>query len=265
MAMKGPVNWLWVVAGLGTVMVGCAARTGQVANPIAITTGEYDRVFDASVETLRQMKFTVDRQDRRFGVISTRPRIASSVLEPWETDHARPGQMVQATLNHERRIVRVFIKPAGAESAGAAENDSEQATATAEDGAADQGDAMRDVAAYRLRVKVVVERRQIPQVQPSAASVTTLEFVRGRSAAHGTLTETGYRQAFWRPIGRDELMEKRLVLDILRRATSAPDKASNPPAAPTDSPDASADSPEPADAPPASSDSPHTPPAHPSP
>jgi len=53
------------------VTAGCNSRVASMNNPITITAEEYDRIFEATIDVLRLNQFTVDRRDRRFGVITT--------------------------------------------------------------------------------------------------------------------------------------------------------------------------------------------------
>ncbi len=220
--MKPRPLMLWVLACFA--VVGCTAKIKQVDNPIPVAPAEYDRLYDASIQILRDQKFLIDQQDRRFGLITTRPRIASSVLEPWERDHSQPGQLVRSTLNYQRRIVQVHIEP---RSVAEIEAGADSQVTLADTQPSDQ---------YWLRVVVRMQRRQTPQRQPSSAAITRLTFTRGRTAPR-LLTETGPRQSFWRDVGRDELMEKRLVAEILRRATRTTEPPPQPDTEPADTPE----------------------------
>ncbi len=93
---------------LGTVLVlvpaACAPKQVLVDDPFEVDATDYGRVFDATVRVLRAYGFHVDRHDYRFGVITTRPLSAPSVLEPWHRTHTSESLGSQSTLNHLRRV-----------------------------------------------------------------------------------------------------------------------------------------------------------------
>ena len=217
--MSGKVAFIGIsLLALGAV-TGCAGPA--VDNPIAVGSDEYHRVIDASVEVLRDMRFEVDRRSHRFGVVTTEPRIAPSMSEVWHPDNSTWGQMVESTLNYQRRKVRVTLEPA-------------EVLPSADEAAAD------DPRQYMMRVEVVVERKQTPERQLTTAAFASLDFHENRAAGHEILTERGLESEFWRPIGRDPHLEQRLVLAILERAGEMPERSqpveTDQPAEPATSP-----------------------------
>lgn len=195
-----------LIVGLGLLLSGgCASRTVNIDNPIPIARTEYDRVFEASIRVLRDYQFVVERQDRRFGVITARPRAAASALEPWYIDNSTAYQTLDNTLNYDRRIVQVYLEKAP-----------DEATADAEGSTAKQlaevGGVQTD---YQLRVDVQVERRQIPPTNLHTAAMTSVTNYGYQGSVRPIRTEAGYEASYWRPMGHDELFEKRLVAQIL--------------------------------------------------
>lgn len=187
---------LWV-AGLSG---GCGRSVAVTEDSPVIEHGGYDRAFDATVEVLRDMRFVVDRRDRRFGVITTRPLIASSIFEPWYDDNTTLRQTVRSTLNLERRSVRVELEPREARPDGL--DDSE--------GSAEDVDAP-PAETHDLRVTVSVDRRHHPPLELTSAAF-------GAVQSSPLRTEAGLLESRWQPIGRDEPLEQRLARAILRRA-----------------------------------------------
>lgn len=182
----------WVVLGLvGLFLPGCGRGVVQADNPAAVPPRDYDLVFDATVAALRDMHFTLDRQDRRFGVVTTQPMLAASVFEPWRADNTTGAQVAESTLNDQRRRVRVTLAPSAVE---------------------------EEPAEYHLQVEVTVERRQMPRRQINSAAAVHLKFDEGVNRSRELLTEAGLEKPHWRPMGRDPYLEQRLVADILRRA-----------------------------------------------
>src|SRR5688572_16983036 len=53
-------------------------------NPVEVDAAEYDRVFEASVDVLRDAGFRVNRRDYRFGDVVTYPDTSPTVFEPWK-------------------------------------------------------------------------------------------------------------------------------------------------------------------------------------
>jgi len=193
---------LILIAGL---LPACSQTVPQVDNPIPIAVAEYDRVFDASIQVLREKRWVVDRKDRRFGVVTTEPRTAASVFEPWYTDNTTAHQTARSTLNHEQRIVRVTIEPVEIAESASAEN--EPGVAAYEDGE------------YLLRVAVLRERRHLPPRPINTAAMGSVGIsYRKSSRQRALLTETGYVESHWEPVGDDPQLAKRLLADILRRS-----------------------------------------------
>jgi len=169
----------------------CAAGCGEplttAEEPASATlpADRYDAAFSAAVRVLREARFEVVREDRSHGRILTRPRIAASVLEPWQPDHTADSAMAWAnTINLQRRVVLVRLAPAA--------------------------DMSREH--YILPVEVRPERRQRPE--GDAATLGLDERQRRRQRLEEA--ERG-REAIWRPVGRDPLLEKRLLEAMVRR------------------------------------------------
>ena len=202
------VTFMTIVPLAAVFAGGCAQLPAVTANPIEITAGEYDRVFDASIQTLRQMRFTVDRKDRRFGVVTSEPMLASSAIEPWYRDNTHSAQVAQSTLHLQRRIVRVELTPAEP-----------------------VADARTE--AYRMSVQVQIERRYDPPKELNTPLIGAARFRDVRQNVITQTTEAGTETSHWVNIGRDEQLEQRLIAQILTRAThgeSAPQVSPETPA-----------------------------------
>lgn len=170
------------LVGLG----GCASQpTASMPAPVVVT--NYDHVFDAAVEVLRDHRFTVRRMDRRYGQITTYPRTAASAFELWHPDSESP-YTGENTFNHQRRTVQVSVQPTD------------------------------DFTDFELRVEVSLERRQHPERHlNSAAFASGLHFTRGEGV-RTIRTEAGYEQSHWRPVGDDAAYAERLAFEILAAA-----------------------------------------------
>ena len=230
--MSAPLRLCAAIALLSAALAstGCAGRMVSANNPFAITAEEYDRVFEAAIDTLRLNQFVVDRQDRRFGVITTRPLVAGSALEPWRTDNTTAYQLADATLNYQRRIVHVYLEPADPEALVAAQAarvgvrrgeervDPEVAAGDVEP-APEPVSPPADAGRYQLRTEVLLEQRQVPEQQLHTAAVRPATDYGRDADVLTTLTEEGLERSFWRPVGRDPYLEQRLIHEILTRAT----------------------------------------------
>lgn len=210
-----------LAGGLG----GCS-RAVQADNPIEIGPEEYHPVYDATIAVLRDRRFTIDRQDRRFGVVTTGPVIAASAFEPWHDDNTTTRQVVENTLNHQRRRVRVQMHPA----APAAEDDADEAPdENGEADATDEATADADaVEAYEVSVHVYVERRQHPPRELNSSIFSGMELRRRPRMHEPLVTEEGLIESHWRPVRRDRELEQRLIAEIIRRSIEIESSQSPP-------------------------------------
>ncbi|MCC7408936.1 MAG: hypothetical protein IT442_12760 [Phycisphaeraceae bacterium] len=191
----GAALLLW----LAVAMAGCHSASKSAVNPLAIDAREYSRLFEASVLELRDLGFVVDREDYRFGQITTRPLTSPTIFEFWKPVNSTMGQAAQSTANLQRRTVQVFLEPARPEGAQAP---------TAEGGELHAGP-------YQLRVEVMIERLQRPDAFVSGASDRPL----GSLTAHPQEWERrGIADRYWLAVGRDERLERRLIERIVRQS-----------------------------------------------
>ncbi len=200
---------LLVIAGLG--LTGCAAPT---RSRLELKPANYDAAFDATVAALRDEQFLLDRVDRRLGVITTRPRAASTALEPWKSDNSTPAQALESTLQYERRIVRIEFDPMGGiESPSGPEmlppfgqvSPAEPFFVPAE-----------HTGTLVLNVRCFVERSHRPGLQVPTVAVRHSEV-----AIDPSLKDRGIATQFWEPIARDAFMESRLRRRIAGNAGAA--------------------------------------------
>jgi len=115
-----------------------AAAASPESESISVAAGDYQAAFNTATAVLRERGYELDRQDFRFGVITTQPKPSPTLFEFWIPDNHTPQQAVASTMNHERRVARVTIRPI---------------EATSDAGAHPM---------YELRVGVTVQRRALP-------------------------------------------------------------------------------------------------------
>ena len=179
-------------------LVGCAAGHSATKNSIDIEAVEYSRVFRAAVQILRDQGFTIDREDFRYGVITTRPVGAPTIVEPWRPGNRTTAQAIDSTLNDQRRRVAVTMKP----------------DAPVPDGAG-QGGNRSDK--YTVRVDVQIERLQLPARHLTQSTAGRRVF-RTLWSNPGELKGRGIAKKYWEPIGRDVVLERHLLAAIIRKS-----------------------------------------------
>ena len=154
---------------------GCGRSIVRMDNPLPIDAREYARIFDAAVIELRDQGFIINRHDYRFGVITTRPLAAPTLLEPWQRQNTTAYQGLESTLNSQRRTVTVTLELADT----ATSTDLRPATQPAVPGPAEVANTSAIISpltasavagpAYQLRVEVLIERQQHPALQATGS------------------------------------------------------------------------------------------------
>lgn len=103
----------------GMVLAGCANYTQPVGPPQNLTVEQknFEALWLGSMDVLRANYFVIDRQDRRAGVITTKPLLGKHWFELWRHDAAGWYNMSESSLQTIYRTAEVRIRPA-AENAG---------------------------------------------------------------------------------------------------------------------------------------------------
>ncbi|MCC6680061.1 MAG: hypothetical protein IT445_04070 [Phycisphaeraceae bacterium] len=179
-------HWSWVILALS--FAGCRSVPAEApSNPAPVVAGEYDDVYRAAIDTLRDEGFRVERQDYRFGRISTAALDSPSIVEPWRGHNSTAQQTLASTLDQLQRQVNVLFDP-----------------------------VPEVEGAYTLRVEVIIERQEQPLRRLTGTAtrqrISTLNDVPAEWSRRGV--EAGYDL----PIGRDAEYEKRLLAMIFARA-----------------------------------------------
>ncbi len=188
-------------------MAGCASTestTKPSAASFVIEAPQYAATYDAAVEVLRNQKFLLDRQDYRFGVVTSKPQFMPTIFEPWHRRRESPSLAWESTFNTQQRIVTIRLLPiasAGGEGPFGAE-------------ALDESDV--PATRYRLQVQVLIERLQRPLRHPTGATHRGRVLVSYKSTP-AEWAEKGITKSYWRPIGRDHRLENLLRIAILQR------------------------------------------------
>ena len=203
------------------VLSGCASlRTHTAPNPFEIAREEYPRMFRATEEVLREEGFALSRHDYRFGRIDTEPLPAPTMFEPWRPTSTTLGQGISATINYQQRIAIVTLVPvpippeAKHPEPPAAEANAPSTTQPAPPatlGVTDQPTS------YMMKVEVQLQQLEVPDRQLTGS--TRGQTLQGElNEAPFDLRERGIPNNSWRPIGRDPVLEQRLLAAIVRRS-----------------------------------------------
>jgi len=175
---------------------GCAAKYTAAPNPIEVDTSEYDRMYQSAIDVLGDRGFIVDRKDYRFGVITSRPKMAPTIFEPWGKGNATGYQALESTVNKQRRVVTVSIRP----------------PSTPE---SDDISAIGNALSYLLSVEVMIEQEQSPR-RYMTGSTAGYAVVSALSDTPTELKERGIHGAYWQAVGRDPYMEQDMIAAIVR-------------------------------------------------
>ena len=173
---------------------GCSRQIVESDNPIMVDTGQYGDYFDTTIELLRDEGYVIDRRDYRFGTITTLPQGSPNVFEVWNDQNTTVDQAFASTLASEQRRVNVrFAKQ-------------EELDNTGSDPVS--GD-------YSFEVQVILERKQVT-TRRMAGSARRNVFS-DLAAPPRKLQEQGVESSYWEPVGRDTLLEARLMQQIRER------------------------------------------------
>jgi hypothetical protein len=194
-------------------LAGCAAA--PVPPVLAFDRADYERVFEAAIESAREDGLEPVVADRDLGVIETAPRTAGSVVEPWRTDNAGVEEMLAHTVNFERRRARFEFVPEGfAAPVPDAQAPSLGPAIPGSDRAEQRFDLMKAGGRIELRAWVFVDRAFLPNQSFGRWTLGETRYSTDPTQARrpddpGTAIDTK-----WTPIGRDEPYEQRLMQRI---------------------------------------------------
>jgi len=103
-----------LAAVLATGVCGCLKYTKPVVAQPEMTGAErnFEAVWLATQDVLRDYRFTIDRQDKRAGVITTEPLTGMQFFEFWRKDAVTPEALLAGSIQTLHRTVTVRIRPA---------------------------------------------------------------------------------------------------------------------------------------------------------
>jgi hypothetical protein len=152
-----------------------------------ITSGDFQKLWDACAQTLRSHQFPIEVEDYRDGVLRSAPVISRQIFEPWRRDTGTRHEMWVSTLGTVRRTIRFDVIRSG-------------------DGA------------YVAQPKVLVERLSQLQRRITSASEYALVF---SAPGWNVVTDQGVviPARYWYAIGRDEALERDLADSVRDKVT----------------------------------------------
>ncbi len=153
----------------------------QIA-PYAFGADQRPAVHASAIEVLRDRGFEIERNDYRFGVITTKPKEAPTAAEFWIDDPTTPAQHSADTLNAHQRTVRVRVE--------------------------------KDKSRYTLTVEVLVERLQRPARYLTHSATGQLSAEYAATPTH--LSDRGLDGPYAQMLTRDPHLERRLT-DAIRQ------------------------------------------------
>jgi hypothetical protein len=152
--------------------------------------GDFNRLWEAAKETVRDYQLALDREDYRAGVITSVPEISKQVFELWRSDAGTTNEAVANTLGAIRRTIRLEV-------------------------------SRGDDGTFTLVPKVLVERQSIFERRVTDVSQYRFAFAgpaRAQPARTAvTLDPETYQDVpvkYWYPIGRDFEMEKKVAARV---------------------------------------------------
>jgi hypothetical protein len=187
----GVLAVMLIATGLWT---GCAANDAPLPNPLPLEVEAYPDTFARTVDLLRDRGFEVDRQDLRFGRITSRPKGSPTLAEPWIADNTTADQALRSTLGDLRRTVTVMFEPP------------DPVGSSTDDPVLGEGP-------YAMHVEVLLERLQVPGRRLNGR--TSGGVFADLSATPAEMRARGIEGRYWQPVGRDPLLEQRLLEAII--------------------------------------------------
>ncbi|MCK4626363.1 MAG: hypothetical protein KAV00_13680 [Phycisphaerae bacterium] len=95
---------------VAVLCAGCIPSGAPVSSPPEVADADFNVVWDAANEVLREYRFFIDRADRREGVITTFPMIGRHWFEFWRKDAATQRDVAEGTLQTLYRRVTINIR-----------------------------------------------------------------------------------------------------------------------------------------------------------
>jgi hypothetical protein len=76
-------------------------------NAASATSGDFDKLWEASADTVTFDQFEIEWQDRRHGMLETYPMISKQFFEVWRSDAGDANEVALNSLQTIRRTIRI--------------------------------------------------------------------------------------------------------------------------------------------------------------
>lgn len=177
-----------VVVGLfaATTACGCTSLDSfgpQVTNPVFVRANNPEDAWEQTVDVVHDYLFEIERENKLGGVIETRYKTGSSVLEPWHADSVGTANRMESTFQSIRRKAFIHFTPAPG--------------------------------GYLVGVEAIKELEDVPRAANFPGGATFLDnspLFRDLNPVVGQATPSG-----WVSKGRDAALEQAMLRTINRR------------------------------------------------
>lgn len=208
------------VLGISVFAVASAVLIGGCTTPsrptLAIESSAYDQAFQAACIAAKDAGMPPLVKDAVGGVIQGQPRLAGSLIEPWRFEDQDFTAALTNTINKQRRRVRIEFVPVDfrpPEPTG----DGLLLGAVVPGSTIDEArsiDLLSHEGEIEVRVWVYVEREFIPNLQRSTWTRRGKLYARDPLDTQRPRDGTTRSSGTWTPVGRDVVMEERLLASI---------------------------------------------------
>ena len=174
---------------LAATLIGCAEQRRTNQEFVAVVQQfSFDDVWTACLASLEDRGLTVDRQDRRFGVIVSEPVVGKQFFEFWRNDAVSSDDTMTSSLHTVRRIVSISV--------------------------VSQGPGQ-----FEVSVEAQAQRASIPADQLDNTA-EAFEMLRSQGVPASPSRRDYVRpqtEPVWVDIGREHALERYILEDIARR------------------------------------------------
>ena len=174
-----------ILSIVAVLCAGCIPTGAPVSSPPEVADEDFNVIWDAANEVLRTYRFSIDRADRREGVITTFPMVARHWFEFWRKDATTRRDVAEGTVQTLYRRVTINIR------------------------------RQEDNKKYLVDVRVFTSRSDLVVPQVTSTSEAYDLFINPDMPRHASLTGLGGPKGSKSvKLGRDENLEQVLLREI---------------------------------------------------
>ena len=173
---------------LVALLIGCTEQHKPRWEAIAVEQASFDDIWTVCLDSLEDRGLTVDRQDRRFGLIVSEPVVGKQFFEFWRNDAVSSDDTLTSSLHTVRRIVSIHVTSQG---------------------------PMQ----FEVRVEAQAQRASIPadQLDNTAEAFELLSRQGVPAAPSRSDYVRPHTEPVWVDIGREPALEQAILEDISQR------------------------------------------------